>query len=508
MGILDGNRSFERADEHTPSSELSHVQKTTKKQWVETLLGRINKNPEVVDQLHIVLDVIDEDKKKWRIYQRQRESSYTLVPLAETHVDLENFQNRRTPYSKYSVQSIMDSIMRNEFKKALMNPCILRKSPEGKDFVLAGHSRREAFDRLHKIYNNDLTWLNETAKKELCQRCEENGIDIVTLPFFIQTWCHEHNYYFDRLPSLYIQDMDFEDAQTVALMSNALASAETDVERADVYRHMRAAWKRHQDIEKFGKKCEKSNWKRIRALSYLAPNGLAMDTIYAFELGEGYNHIVKKIGSRIGELRRKMPELSNIHENELFDWLLNKWVYGTSKGKGEIHTLEDFIAIIKKHVEYLKIKEEFDPNRLLNINKVKDLSYIMQKYNKTLKQYTAKKQVLLHEFHDIRRQMSKLKATGDIAPEKRKTIEELENKLQVSLQALNKSEDIRVATDMLFDEQEVFLSPDEELQRIEKIQTTILEAIQKIEEEYYTLKNKKWALKEEEKNIIKIDFEA
>lgn len=142
-------------------------------------------------------------------------------------------------------------------------------------------------------------------------------------------------------------------------------------------------------------------------------------------------------------------------------------------------------------MEALKLKDEFAPDRLLNINKVKDLSYIMQQYSKTLKQYTAKKQVLLDDFHTIRRQMSKLKATKDISPEKRKTIEDLEKKLQVSLQALNKSEDIRVATDMLFDEQEVFLTPDEELQRIEKIQTTILDAIQKIEEEYYTLKNKK-----------------
>lgn len=218
----------------------------------------------------------------------------------------------------------MDAIIHDEFKKALMDDCKVWKDAKGDDYLLAGHSRREAFHRLYKIYNNDVQSLSPEAQKELTKRCEANKHDIHTLPFIVQMWCNKHDYYFDSLPSLYIQDMSFEDAKTVALMSNALASAETDVERADVYRQMRNSGKTHQEIERFGKKCEKSNWKRVRAFSYLAPNGLAMDTIYAFELGEGYNHVVKKIGNRIGELRRKMPELSNIHENELFDRLLNK----------------------------------------------------------------------------------------------------------------------------------------------------------------------------------------
>jgi hypothetical protein len=48
-----------------------------------------------------------------------------------------------------------------------------------------------------------------------------------------------------------------------------------------------------------------------------------MDTLYAFETGEESNHVIKKVTHRIGELRRRTPEVSNVHENELFKRLLN-----------------------------------------------------------------------------------------------------------------------------------------------------------------------------------------
>jgi hypothetical protein len=53
------------------------------------------------------------------------------------------------------------------------------------------------------------------------------------------------------LPSLILNDIDFDDAKMVALMSNALATAETDVERADVYRHMRMMGRDKKSIEEF-----------------------------------------------------------------------------------------------------------------------------------------------------------------------------------------------------------------------------------------------------------------
>ena len=92
----------------------------------------------------------------------------------------------------------------------------------------------------------------------------------------------------------------------------------------------------------------------MRSFSHLAPNGMAMDMLYAFETGEDTNYVIKRISYWIGELRRKNPEISDIHEGELFDRLLNKWVYGKNKNKWEINKMDIFIDIIEKHIQQMK----------------------------------------------------------------------------------------------------------------------------------------------------------
>ncbi len=188
----------------------------------------------------------------------------------------------------------------------MFTPALLWRSNDAKLYVLAGHSRNEAFTRLSTKYKDDAQ---------------------------VQAYCEKHNCNFEELPSLILNDIDFDDAKMVALMSNALATAETDIERANVYRQMRIMERDKKSIEEFGKKCEKSNRSRIRSFSYLAPNGVATDMLYAFETGADSNYIVKRISYRVGELRRKNSEISDTHENELFDRLLNKGVYGKNKNK-------------------------------------------------------------------------------------------------------------------------------------------------------------------------------
>ena len=76
----------------------------------QTLLQRIHANPSTISQLHEVLDVIQDDTDKGRNYKRKRESAYHESPLEEVSVDVKNFQNRRKPYSEYSVQGIIDAV--------------------------------------------------------------------------------------------------------------------------------------------------------------------------------------------------------------------------------------------------------------------------------------------------------------------------------------------------------------------------------------------------------------
>ncbi len=370
------------------------ITKNCSKETLE-VLEAMNKDPNVAKELHKALSVIKKDKEDGIKYKRIRNFAYHRVPLQDVFVDIENFQNRRKPYGEYSVQGIVDAVKRWEFKRKMFTPALLRRNGDGKLYVLAGHSRHEAFKRLATTYDNDID---------------------------VQTYCLRHNCHFKELPSLILNDIDFDDAKMVALMSNALATAETDVERATVYRHMRMMQRDKKSIEEFGKKCEKSNRSRIRAFSYLAPDGLAMDMVYAFETGEDSNYVIKRISYRLGELRRKNPDVSDIHERELFDRLLNKWAYGKNKDKSEINKMEVFIEIVENHIQQLKAHNKFDPNALLNINQIKDLSYIMKYYYATNDKIRAKKSVIMKDFHEIRRKISKLRATTDISPDKKSVI--------------------------------------------------------------------------------------
>lgn len=68
-------------------------------------------------------------------------------------------------------------------------------------------------------------------------------------------------------------------------------------------------------------------------------------------------------------------------------------------------------------------------------------------------------------------------------------------------------EDVHTATDILFAMDEVYPSPEEDLDKLEEGQKVILEAIQNIEQEYYIYLQKKPLIEHAEKNVIKIEFD-
>jgi len=112
----------------------------------------------------------------------------------------------------------------------------------------------------------------------------------------------------------------------------------------------------------------------------------------------------------------------------------------------------------------------------------------------------------MQDFHASRRRISQLKATTDISDEKRTMLANLETQFQTSFKAINDCEDVHTATNLLFDATEVYLNPDEEILRCEKIQAAILKEIQEIEKKYYMHRGKKDNFQNAGKTIIKLDF--
>jgi hypothetical protein len=171
---------------------------------------------------------------------------------------------------------------------------LFENSDDQKLYILAGHSRHEAFKRLSSEYK-DHPMVQE---------------------FFVR-----YGYDFSHLPSLIMDDIKFEDAKFTALVSNALATIETDTERAEIYRTFRCIGKDAKFIEAFGRMCEKSNRSRVKAYSFLNPNGHVTQLLERFESGQDDNIIIKRIALWIGHLRQKYPQLSDLHEDELTDRL-------------------------------------------------------------------------------------------------------------------------------------------------------------------------------------------
>ena len=114
----------------------------------------------------------------------------------------------------------------------------------------------------------------------------------------------------------------------------------------------------------------------------------------------------------------------------------------------------------------------------------------------------------MQDFHASRRRISQLKATTDISDEKRTMLAKLEEQFQTSFKAINECEDVHTATNLLFDATEVYLNPDEEIARCEKIQAAIIKEIQDIEKKYYMHRGKKDSFQDAGKTVMKLDFTA
>jgi hypothetical protein len=106
--------------------------------------------------------------------------------------------------------------------------------------------------------------------------------------------------------------------------------------------------------------------KYILAFSYLNPSGKAWTALEALDSGQDTSRaVINNVARWIGSARAKYPQLTNQHENELYDWLVLHKGYGTSTG--QINAEPDFLnrlaSIINRRTEF----GVFDQDRPLNV---------------------------------------------------------------------------------------------------------------------------------------------
>lgn len=282
--------------------------------------------------------VVTEPTTKKPKLQEKKEPTGDEVrqPVIELSVDPKRFQNREEEFSEKSVQNIVNAVVEGKFDKGEFDPIRTWKDPkDNKTYVLAGHSRTEAFKRLQTMLEKG------EIPKEAMDKMKAQGFKD-----------------FKTIPSKDVSNKTEQDAIEYAKeRSNVMGTQETDLARAKLWKEKRSKGDRDAAI----RESIKGNTTQEK-LSYLKENGKTWDAVKAVqETGqEGNKRRVYQIGEFIGEVRKRFPELTDSHENEMFDYLFE----GSGK---KITTRPDFIQRIDNVVNNVSFQE--NPEAPLNLEK-------------------------------------------------------------------------------------------------------------------------------------------
>ncbi|SER16024.1 hypothetical protein [Neolewinella agarilytica] len=298
-----------------------------------------------------------------------RSSGIDLIPLKDIRVAHEWFQNRAAPYSLRSVQNIMEAVKSGSFRWANMDAITVWKNPAGGLFVLSGHSRFEAFT-------------------QLCAEGEKIGS---------RGFC--------SIPAKLFSG-SLAAAKKIALESNTLSTKETDLERATFYRRQRESGADAGAMQANAKRLEGRNANTILAFSFLSPTGKTWRALEAMSNGQADSKtIINNVGRWIGNARRKVPALTNSHEDELYEWLVTRSGYGSGSGQvnSETKFAQRLASIINRRTTFGQLEER------LNIQSAVQLSPVERQYNAQLEE--AKKTVFDID-KELKAKVSRLAAQG------------------------------------------------------------------------------------------------
>jgi len=250
------------------------------------------------------------------------------IPLSDLYTDEKRFQNR-----KKLNEEIVENIV-NNFKPTDLDPLVVwYDKKQGKTFVLAGHHRFEALKRL-KHKNVPVKFANDDYPTEA---------DAIR----------------------YAKEI-----------SNANRTLEEPYERAAIYRKYREEGYSEKEINDKAA-LEGKNRSYILNLSCLNPKGATMSTLVQFSQTQSKadKNEAERVADWIGQARRNAPELTDAHEKEMFDFLMNKEASKRTTTK-------------VKFLEYVRAYwNPFEPTAPLNLARMKYQSEGEKQYDEEVERY-------------------------------------------------------------------------------------------------------------------------
>lgn len=274
------------------------------------------------------------------------DGSVVLVPVKDIKTDKKLFQNREADFSEESVQRILAAVAAGTFRWEVLDPVVLWRKPGTADvYSLSGHSRKEAFRRL------------------AAQGARVDGRGFEAIPAKI-TECSQ------------------AEAIEIARNSNNLSTKETELERAAYYRGLRAEGKSKKEIDAAAAGYEGKNKTFILNLSYLAPNGQAVQALASFaDAADGSSkEVVRTLADWTGEARRRYPQLTDSHENEIFSWL--RTAYGSKAG--QLRNKQEFLQRLDTTINRATTFGQFAADAPLNLANRTGKGQIEQEYDERL----------------------------------------------------------------------------------------------------------------------------
>lgn len=244
------------------------------------------------------------------------------VPVGEISTDVKRFQGREEEYSEESVQKLARDYENGDFRWEKFDDLQLWRDPkDGKLYVLAGHSRLEFLRRMAPT-----------------------------------------NPEFREAPVRVIEGIPEKEAIKIAKQSNVLSSKETELDRAKYFRGLREEGKTKKDITEEARLYDGRSAPLILALSHLSETGKAIQDLRKIRNSSELENInaLRKMAQWIGRAREAYPELSDTHENELYDFLRT--------GSGQrIRTQGEFLSRVADVAEPLIEAGELAPGKRMNI---------------------------------------------------------------------------------------------------------------------------------------------
>lgn len=239
------------------------------------------------------------------IFSFPNKGGTSLMAIKDIHLDLERFQNRLEEYSEESVKKIVANYDSNRF-----DPVMLWFDPKKlKTYLLSGHSRLEAMKR----------------RKE-------------TL-----------------IPCRFFEGSESEAILYAKSFSNRAGTAEGLLSDIKAFRLERDGTDK---VQKLTQARLKDNWgsryNKLNAFTYLNAKGKFLE--YLSTEGRNSFPYIENRAYNVGLWRKNFPQISNVQENEIFDY----WY-----GKGANLSLEEMTNKISRAVMRL----DFDPDKPLHLEK-------------------------------------------------------------------------------------------------------------------------------------------